>query len=264
MKIISIDLFDNNEEPEEEETDYKSSGVGINTSINDATGSEVSNKSSKKKKKNEEDEFGPRFKVIIENAEPAGVKISKKNCCTVEIKDGYIDEVLEEEKDNLIKYYVAQKQKDSWKQQFVQACMLSPVVDDDNFVVSQPDLYEALTHFATMFWKILFAIIPPVNWGGGWPAFIVALGFIGSVTAVVAEVATVLGCTIGLKEAVTAITLVAIGTSLPDTFASMTAARTSETADSAIGNVTGSNSVNVFVGLGVPWIISAVYAEQHH
>jgi solute carrier family 8 (sodium/calcium exchanger) len=81
---------------------------------------------------------------------------------------------------------------------------------------------------------------------------------------VVAEVATVLGCTIGLKEAVTAITLVAIGTSLPDTFASMTAAKSSEYADSAIGNVTGSNSVNVFVGLGIPWIISAVYAEQHN
>lgn len=80
----------------------------------------------------------------------------------------------------------------------------------------------------------------------------------------VAEVATVLGCTIGLKEAVTAITLVAIGTSLPDTFASMTAAKSSEYADSAIGNVTGSNSVNVFVGLGIPWIISAVYAEQHN
>jgi solute carrier family 8 (sodium/calcium exchanger) len=142
--------------------------------------------------------------------------------------------------------------------------MLSPVVDDDNMVVSQPDTSEALIHFATMFWKILFALIPPVQWGHGWPAFCIALVFIGSVTAVVAEVATVLGCTIGLKEAVTAITLVAIGTSLPDTFASMTAAKSSEYADSAIGNVTGSNSVNVFVGLGIPWIISAVYAEQHN
>lgn len=121
-----------------------------------------------------------------------------------------------------------------------------------------------MMHFATMFWKILFAFIPPVKWGGGKPAFIVALMFIGSVTAVVAEVATVLGCTVGLKEAVTAITLVAIGTSLPDTFASMTAARNSETADSAIGNVTGSNSVNVFVGLGLPWVISAVYAQNHN
>lgn len=57
----------------------------------------------------------------------------------------------------------------------------------------------------------------------------------------------------------TAITIVAIGTSLPDTFASMTAARQSEYADSAIGNVTGSNSVNVFLGLGLPWAIASTY-----
>lgn len=44
----------------------------------------------------------------------------------------------------------------------------------------------------------------------------------------------------------------------------MTAARNSEYADSAVGNVTGSNSVNVFLGLGLPWVISAVYAANHN
>lgn len=156
------------------------------------------------------------------------------------------------------------QKKPTWGAQFMTACMLSPKVDENDLIVAEVSLYEAMMHFVTMFWKLLFALIPPVEWGSGWPAFCVALFFIGTVTAVVAEVATVLGCTIGLKEAVTAITLVAIGTSLPDTFASMTAARTSETADSAIGNVTGSNSVNVFVGLGLPWVISALYAERHH
>ena len=117
-------------------------------------------------------------------------------------------------------------------------------------------------HFAIIGWNVLFAFIPPVDWCGGIPAFVIALVFIGSITAVVAEVATVLGCTVGLHPAVTAITLVAIGTSLPDTFASMTAARQSENADTAIGNVTGSNSVNVFVGLGLPWMISAVYQSN--
>ena len=57
----------------------------------------------------------------------------------------------------------------------------------------------------------------------------------------------------------TAITFVALGTSLPDTFASMQAAKQSESADAAVGNVTGSNSVNVFLGLGLPWIIGAAY-----
>ena len=41
---------------------------------------------------------------------------------------------------------------------------------------------------------------------------------------IVGEVATILGCVVKLKTSVNAITLVAMGTSLPDTFASMTAA----------------------------------------
>ena len=65
-----------------------------------------------------------------------------------------------------------------------------------------------------------------------------------------------------MPDSVTAITLVALGTSLPDTFASMTAAKSSEYADSAVGNVTGSNSVNVFLGLGLPWVIAATYQEN--
>tara|TARA_B100000780_G_C21105267_1_gene446251 strand:+ start:1434 stop:1730 length:297 start_codon:yes stop_codon:yes gene_type:complete len=86
-----------------------------------------------------------------------------------------------------------------------------------------------------------------------------SLVMIGVVTAIVGEIATILGCAIGLKESVTAITLVALGTSLPDTFASMTAAKNAEYADSAIGNITGSNSVNVFLGLGLPWAIAVSY-----
>lgn len=50
-----------------------------------------------------------------------------------------------------------------------------------------------------------------------------------------------------------------MGTSLPDTLASRTASQTSKYADSAIGNITGSNSVNVFLGLGLPWVIASYY-----
>jgi solute carrier family 8 (sodium/calcium exchanger) len=44
----------------------------------------------------------------------------------------------------------------------------------------------------------------------------------------------------------------------------VTAARSSQYADSAVGNVTGSNSVNVFLGLGLPWVISAMYASSNN
>ena len=43
-----------------------------------------------------------------------------------------------------------------------------------------------------------------------------------------------------------------------DTFASKVAAVGDEYADSSIGNVTGSNSVNVFLGLGIAWSIAAI------
>ncbi len=67
------------------------------------------------------------------------------------------------------------------------------------------------------------------------------------------------GCLIGLKDSVTAITFVALGTSLPDLFASKQSATQEKTADNSIGNVTGSNSVNVFLGLGLPWVIASIY-----
>jgi len=81
---------------------------------------------------------------------------------------------------------------------------------------------------------------------------------IGIITAIVGEFANLFGCVIGLKSSVTAITIVGMGTSLPDTLASMKAARDSEYADPAIGNVTGSNSVNVFLGLGIPWVLATI------
>jgi len=116
-------------------------------------------------------------------------------------------------------------------------------------------------HFFAIGWKILFACCPPPHWGGGIPTFLAAIGFIGALTAVVGEIAGAMGCVMGLKPGVTAITFVAIGTSLPDTFASMKAASESRYADAAVGNVTGSNSVNVFLGLGLPWVIAVIYSR---
>jgi len=118
---------------------------------------------------------------------------------------------------------------------------------------------DYIMHFMTFGFKIIFALIPPAGMGGGWPCFFVSLGMIGLLTAVVGDLAGIFGCLVGLKDSVTAITFVALGTSLPDTFASKAAAISERTADNAIGNVTGSNSVNVFLGLGLPWIMASIY-----
>mmetsp|Transcript_28619 Transcript_28619/g.25331 ORF Transcript_28619/g.25331 Transcript_28619/m.25331 type:complete len:185 (+) Transcript_28619:110-664(+) len=152
-----------------------------------------------------------------------------------------------------------QSENITWGQQFKKACMLSPQIDEENKIIEVSGL-EAFLHFLTIGWKVFFAIIPPANYCKGWLAFIISLMFIGLVTAFVGEMATLFGCVIGLKPAATAITFVALGTSLPDTFASKQAAQQSKYADSAIGNVTGSNSVNIFLGLGLPWLIGSIYS----
>jgi len=86
--------------------------------------------------------------------------------------------------------------------------------------------------------------------------------FIGGNTAIIGDVAGHLGCFINLKDGVNAIAFVALGTSVPDTFASKTAAIEDETADNSVGNVTGSNAVNVFLGIGIAWTMAAIYWES--
>jgi len=140
----------------------------------------------------------------------------------------------------------------SWGQQFRDAFS----VGGEGEVLS-PIHY--LMHFLTFTWKVIFAFVPPPEYGGGWACFAVALIFIGMLTKMVEEVATLLGCSMGLEKVVTAITFVSLGTSLPDTFASKQAIEEEEYADAAVGNVTGSNSVNVFLGLGLPWVVAACY-----
>jgi len=52
----------------------------------------------------------------------------------------------------------------------------------------------------------------------------VSISVIGIVTAIIGDIASQLGCFINLKDTVNAITFVALGTSVPDTFASKMAA----------------------------------------
>merc|ERR1719230_55073 len=94
-------------------------------------------------------------------------------------------------------------------------------------------------HALSLPWKIVFAFIPPPSLFGGWACFIGALIGIGGVTGIVGDMATLLGCVVDIPDDITAITLVALGTSLPDTLASKAAAQQDDTADDAIGNITG-------------------------
>jgi solute carrier family 8 (sodium/calcium exchanger) len=144
---------------------------------------------------------------------------------------------------------------EEWKAQFPAAFYLG----GDPAEQAKAGASDFMFHGLALIWKFLFAFVPPPCIAGGWACFGCALCMIGGVTAIIGDMASLLGCCLGLNDDITAITLVALGTSLPDTFASKTAACHDDTADNSIGNVTGSNSVNVFLGLGLPWTIGAFY-----
>jgi solute carrier family 8 (sodium/calcium exchanger) len=51
--------------------------------------------------------------------------------------------------------------------------------------------------------------------GKGYTAFFVCIIVIGTMTAIIGDVASHFGCSVGVKDTVTAIVFVALGTSLP-------------------------------------------------
>merc|ERR1712012_332730 len=157
----------------------------------------------------------------------------------------------------------------SWLEQFTGAFEVQ--ADDDEEEEGEegeddepkmPSCGDYIMHFLTLPWKLIFAVIPPTGIFNGYPTFVISIAAIGICTAVIGDVAGHLGCFIYLKDCVNAIAFVALGTSVPDTFASKTAAIEDDTADNSVGNVTGSNAVNVFLGIGIAWSLAAIYWES--
>merc|ERR1712149_162592 len=153
----------------------------------------------------------------------------------------------------------------SWKDQILEAFTVQAGDDDDEEEEGgddeegekeekMPTCGDYIMHFLTLFWKVIFSFIPPAGIANGYPCFVISIAMIGLCTAVIGDVAGHLGCFIFLKDSVNAIAFVALGTSVPDTFASKTAA-------ASVGNVTGSNAVNVFLGIGIAWSMAAIYHE---
>merc|ERR1712226_230956 len=156
----------------------------------------------------------------------------------------------------------------SWLDQFTDAFTVQADDDEEEGEEGEegeekmPSCGDYIMHFLTLPWKLIFAFIPPTEMANGYVTFVISLVFIGACTAVIGDVAAHLGCFINLKDGVNAIAFVALGTSVPDTFASKTAAIEDETADNSVGNVTGSNAVNVFLGIGIAWTMAAIYWES--
>ncbi|KAJ3614914.1 hypothetical protein NHX12_018483 [Muraenolepis orangiensis] len=124
----------------------------------------------------------------------------------------------------------------SWREQFRAAITVSSDDDEEEGEKRLPSCCDYISHFLTVFWKLLFAVVPPPDCCNGWACFLVSISSIGLLTAFIGDLASHFGCTV--------------------------AATQDQYADASIGNVTGSNAVNVFLGIGVAWSIAAVYHQS--
>lgn len=145
-----------------------------------------------------------------------------------------------------------------WRRQFLNAMMLEST---ESKKTNSTCLRMARIFWQSMLapWRFLFACVPPYQIAHGWIAFIFSLIFISGIAYVVTKLTDVISCVTGINAYVIAFTALAGGMSWPDLVASKIAAERQVTADSAIANITCSNSVNIYVGIGIPWLIDTAY-----
>ncbi|XWS31736.1 hypothetical protein CRYUN_Cryun23aG0101300 [Craigia yunnanensis] len=145
-----------------------------------------------------------------------------------------------------------------WKKQFVDALTLE---SPESRKLNNTHLQLARIFWQSLLapWRLLFAFVPPYHIAHGWIAFICSLLFISGIAYILTELTDLISCVTGINAYVIAFTALAAGTSWPDLVASKIAAERQITADSAIANITCSNSVNIYVGIGVPWLIDTAY-----
>lgn len=142
-----------------------------------------------------------------------------------------------------------------WIEQFPAAVYCNGSRDEQR----SASLSDWCWHILCLPWNLLFAFVPPPRYYNGWVCFFSSLIFLFLVAATLTDLAELFGCVVEVPDIVTAVTFVAVGTSVPDLFASLAAARMEPTADASVVNVTGSNSVNVFLGIGLPWSMASIY-----
>ena len=89
--------------------------------------------------------------------------------------------------------------------------------------------------------------------------FILSIVLIAALSYVLVEVAVASAHILNIPEAIIALTVLAVGTSIPDLFSSVIVARQGR-GDMAVSNAIGSNIFDILVGLGLPFLLVMVFS----
>ena len=124
------------------------------------------------------------FKIKLDSPFPEEVKISSKNLAYVTIVKTQDEDKEQDDQQKILEYYLQQKEE-TWSGQFKKAVQLGPQIDEDNLIINDVSMYEAIIHFVSISWKVFFALVPPPGYWNGKASFFVALAMIGLCTAIV-------------------------------------------------------------------------------
>lgn len=91
--------------------------------------------------------------------------------------------------------------------------------------------------------------------------FLMSIVLIAVLSYVLVEVAVASAHILNIPEAIIALTVLAVGTSIPDLFSSIIVARQGR-GDMAVSNAIGSNIFDILVGLGLPFLIVMLLSTE--
>jgi Ca2+/Na+ antiporter len=91
--------------------------------------------------------------------------------------------------------------------------------------------------------------------------FTISIMYIAVLSWFLVELSVVLAHELQVSEAIIALTVLAIGTSVPDMMASLIVSRKGK-GGMAVSNAIGSNTFDILIGLGLPWSIYILWNDQ--
>ncbi|XP_041838509.1 sodium/potassium/calcium exchanger 5 [Melanotaenia boesemani] len=145
---------------------------------------------------------------------------------------------------------------------------LNEIPDEQKSVFTMPesDLKRILWVLSLPIITLLFITIPDCRrrfWKHWFMiTFFMSAVWISAFTYVLVWMVTVVGETLNIPDTVMGLTLLAAGTSIPDTVASVMVAREGK-ADMAMSNIVGSNVFDMLC-LGLPWFIKTAFVETNN
>jgi K+-dependent Na+/Ca+ exchanger-like protein len=132
-------------------------------------------------------------------------------------------------------------------------------ISDEDPEEEEEDVKEGWMRIFLPFDWMLKVIFPKPRYY--FTVFFISIAFIGALCLVLVESAINVAHELDVSEVVIALTVLAVGTSVPDMMSSVIVAKQGR-GGMAVSNGIGSNIFDIFIGLGLPWLIKSYLVDR--